>query len=368
MQLPWPMSTGSQIPIRVLQSKALKEEWGVSEDGSALICGGGWHFGAVSYPLMARREGCLACGEARSVEPRRRHRAKGQGVGRPLVAASVAIGEVDRSLLAQRLPVGSRTPYPRCGEGSRVDSSDDPLVTRMDERDRRSAIKAVDIWAGFPAGATSRPIVLLHGPMRSEGDFKTSDAKIAFLQGAVESAAEVPEEALRLMRLPQVRGPLPAAPLRVVDAVLSEAGFATDRGLLTLPAWRVTALDTQGPIWVLSADAHAHCWSPPPDPGGWAGPHLLSGATSDADDLGLTVQFVGGGVTVFRYEPEVVETATAVAVVPLERSIQEFRPGIAFTHEGHPRQVRVRLSEPLRGRVLVNLDGAPVEVLPLLPG
>jgi hypothetical protein len=25
-----------------------------------MICGGAWHFGAASYRLMARREGCLA--------------------------------------------------------------------------------------------------------------------------------------------------------------------------------------------------------------------------------------------------------------------------------------------------------------------
>lgn len=29
------------------------EEWVVAEDGSAMICGGAWHFGAASYGLPA---------------------------------------------------------------------------------------------------------------------------------------------------------------------------------------------------------------------------------------------------------------------------------------------------------------------------
>jgi hypothetical protein len=116
---------------------------------------------------------------------------------------------------------------------------------------------AVDSWAGFPARATPRPIVLLGGPMRSEGGFKTSDAKIAFLQGAVESAADVPEEALRLMRLPQAHGPLPAAPLRVTDAVLSEAAFATVRGIVTFA--RVARDGIKHPGSDLGADCRLLC-------------------------------------------------------------------------------------------------------------
>ncbi len=84
----------------------------------------------------------------------------------------------------------------------------------------------------------------------------------------------------------------------------------------------------------------------------------------DSDEHGLTVHFVGGSEDRFRYDAELVETAAAITVIPIERPVQEFPAGTIFTAEGYDRQVRIQLDEPLGGRVLVNLDGTPVEVIP----
>jgi hypothetical protein len=83
------------------------------------------------------------------------------------------------------------------------------------------------------------------------------------------------------------------------------------------------------------------------------------------DQRSLNVTFVGGREDLFRYDAEVLEAATAVTVVPLQRLTRKLPSGSAITLEGHPREVRVVLREALGGRVLVNLDGSPIPVLSL---
>jgi len=229
----------------------------------------------------------------------------------------------------------------------------------------RSARRAVAGWAEFPVGADPRPLVLLDGPVRGEG-FATGDAKLAFLRGAVEAEAGVPEDAVRPLRRPaDGTGPQPRGLLRVVAAERSEAEFATDRGRQRLPAWSLEAADTLGPIWVLSGEVRARCWSPPePVSQARIGPHWLRSGAIGADGRELTVEFAGGSERLFGYDPEVMETPAAVCVVPLPRMIVRLAPGTAITAEGHLRKVRVTLAERLGGRVLVNLDGTAVPVTP----
>ncbi len=228
----------------------------------------------------------------------------------------------------------------------------------------RSGRRAMTRWVGFPVHADPRPLVLLSGPVRVDAGFATGDAKIAFLQGAVEAADMVAEEAVRPLRTPAVRmGRQPRVPLRVTAAVRSETEFATDRGPRLRAAWRVVAIDTLGPIWVLSREVLSHCWSPPEMPGeGPAGPHMLSTGRVGPDRCQLVVGFVGGSDDLYRYDAEVVESATAVCVVSLGRLTGEFPAGTMIPAIGHPRQIVVTLAEPLGGRVLVNLDGSPVSV------
>jgi hypothetical protein len=103
------------------------------------------------------------------------------------------------------------------------------------------ARKAVERWTQFPATADPRPTVLLHSPIRSEGGFTNSDAKNAFLFGAVEAVEDVRDEPLRLLRSAGDGGRPPHAPLIITGATLTEALFATDRGEGTFSAWRIEA-------------------------------------------------------------------------------------------------------------------------------
>jgi hypothetical protein len=228
----------------------------------------------------------------------------------------------------------------------------------------RAARRAVAGWAEFPVGADPRPLVLLNGPVRVDKGFATGDAKLAFLRGVVEIEAEVPEEAVRLLRRSAAgAGPRPRGQLRVVAAERSEAEFATDRGHQRLPAWRLEAADTLGPIWVLTGEAQARCWSPStPASEERIGPHMLRSGTVRADGRKLAAEFTGGSERLFRYDAEVIETLGAVCVVPLPRMAVRLAPGTAITAEGHLRKVRVTLAERLGGRVLVNLDGTPLPV------
>jgi hypothetical protein len=90
---------------------------------------------------------------------------------------------------------------------------------------------------------------------------------------------------------------------------------------------------------------------------------MLSSAFVGTDQRSLNVTFVGGREDLFRYDAEVLEVATAVTVMPLQRLTRKLPSGTAITLEGHRREVRVVLREALGGRVLVNLDGSPVPVL-----
>lgn len=250
---------------------------------------------------------------------------------------------------------------PRFGSNDEADEAS----AKSAERSRQAATGAVARFAEFPALDDPRPIVLLDEAVHAQGGFVTGDAKMAFLQGVIEAAEEVPKEPVRLMRVARLRVHPPRAPLLVRGAVLAEAAFATDRGRQVLPAWRVEAVDARGPIWVLAEEVLSRCWSPPVVPDDEAsGPHILVRARIDPTGRDLAVDFVGGSETLFDYEAETVETRTAVTVVPQQRIKRTLPSRTAITAEGHPRRVHVRLKEPLGSRVLVNLDGTPVEAVP----
>jgi hypothetical protein len=228
--------------------------------------------------------------------------------------------------------------------------------------------RAVTGWAEFPAGADPRPLVLLSGSVRVDKGFATADAKLAFHLGIVEAAAGVPEEAVQLLRRSGAArtGPRPRGQLRVNAAERSEAEFATDRGRQRLPAWRLEAADTLGPIWVLTGEMQAQCWSPSkPASQERIGPHMLMSGTVGAHGRDLAVEFIGSSERLFRYDAEVLESPAAVCVVPVPRMTERLASGTAITAEGHLRKVRVTLAEPIGGRVLVNLDGTPVPVTPV---
>ena len=91
--------------------------------------------------------------------------------------------------------------------------------------------------------------------------------------------------------------------------------------------------------------------------------HLLNSATIGPDDQELTVVFTGSPPSLFYYEAAVLESESAVTVMPLPRLIAELPDGAAIAPLGILRQVSATLSRPLGSRALVDNDGSPVAVL-----
>ncbi len=248
-----------------------------------------------------------------------------------------------------------------------MSSSDGPGSRRLTDEDRRefaAAVGAVGTWADFPFDAIPRPVVLTGEMVQVDGGFATGEAKYAFLQGAIEADETVPAEPVSTLRqLRQLTGGPARSRLRLTRAVINEAQFATDRGPLMLPAWQVEAVDTLGPIWVITDQARQRCWNPPPPVATERGSHTVDHATIDADGTTLTVFFTGSSPRHFGYRAEVIETSAALSVVLLGHLLPGQTLAGPVAAVGHPRQGEVRLASPLDGRVLVNPNATPVSVL-----
>jgi hypothetical protein len=183
---------------------------------------------------------------------------------------------------------------------------------------------------------------------------------MAFLEGRVESSVTVPAAVLdtltRQGRPDSRRG---GRPLLLTEAELLESEFQTDRGRRRLPAWRLTAEDALGPIWVLDPDVVD--WQPAADAGGTP-PDLQSpgqdpGARVDvgADDRSVVVHWLGAVPAFERYpSATVIESAQAFAVVPA--GVDVGPPGWR-TLAGVVHQVPAVLEQPVGARVYVDLHG-----------
>lgn len=162
--------------------------------------------------------------------------------------------------------------------------------------------------------------------MRVEDGFATGDAKMAFIEGRFESRVAVPEGVLdELARQGNAGRPETRRPLLITAAELAEAEFLTDRGRRRLPAWRLTAMDTLGPIWVL--DPGVVDWKPAADAGGPA-PQLHAPAQPPsvrvevgADDRTLVVDWFGAVPAFERYpKAELVESRRHLRLWPSART------------------------------------------------
>lgn len=199
--------------------------------------------------------------------------------------------------------------------------------------DREWMASVADRWAAFPASARPRPVVLVAQPEQVPG-FDTDEAKVAWLEGPEPTGAEASAE---------------------------PAPFATDRGPQLLPCVRFAVPGSSGPI--VRADlTQVDVWSPPGRP---HDEHWYGDVTADvdpSDPLGVVWRFAGSPEAYTDYpEAEVVETDTAVVVVP--RPVE--RPGTdARRSYGQTREVAVQLARPVGGRVLLDVYGRAAVLLP----
>jgi hypothetical protein len=219
---------------------------------------------------------------------------------------------------------------------------------------------AVRRWSAFPVRQTPRPLVLVESRVRIEKGFKTGEAKMAFLEGRFESSVAVPAavlDALARQGRPDQRRS--GRPLLIIEAELLESEFQTDRGPRRAPAWRLTAEDALGPIWVLDPDVVD--WQPAADAGGsppdlqTPGQDPAARVDVGADQHSMVVHWLGASPAFERYpKAEVVDSAEAFAVVPVGVDIGP--PG-ARTLAGFVHRVPAALRDPVGARVYVNLHG-----------
>jgi len=237
------------------------------------------------------------------------------------------------------------------------------------DQEREWAIWALEQWSTFPVNRDPRPLVLVGPRIRTDQGFSSATAKIAFLTGAIDGDASVPPAVLELLRATDWSGTMSLEPARPVvrNARLSEAEFMTDRGRQMLPAWRLESDGVIGSIWVLDPESVRTEWrlpEPPLRPAPFPGiPHRAQAASIDPDDRHLDFRFVGRPENLADYRSaEVIESPTAVVVLPTMMYREPFGPHSIVSPVGRTRSVSVELGAPLGARVLVDLDARPVVV------
>jgi hypothetical protein len=233
------------------------------------------------------------------------------------------------------------------------------------------------IWSAFPANAKPRPLVLTGPPVADPASgFPNGDAKLAYLEGAVNLPAALPSgpaaaagfplisarEATGVLRSVAAKGPPVTGRLTVTGVRLGTAVFHTDRGPRRLPAWLFGLAGVRDPAGVLAV-APSRIFTPARRP---ANPHPFVGsALLGRDGRTLTVEFTGAGSgtgpCTASYTLDRAISSTAVAVAVQEHK----RDGTALCAAvGYPRRVTVVLPAPLGGRVLVDAaSGVAITVM-----
>jgi hypothetical protein len=220
-------------------------------------------------------------------------------------------------------------------------------------------------WDHFPVGADPRPLVLTGVAWRTAG-FVDGASKRSFTAGAIKGIPGVPDEPVELLRraLRHSRVVSDTAFL-VTHADRSQTEFWTDRGRRLLPAWRIESPNARGVVWVMDEATLDRVWVPPSESATRAAePCTLHRATLFQDGVTLRLRFTGAPKSIVAYDGLILETTTAVCVIPVERLLKSI-PRSTWTRTlNHSREFTVRLARPLGGRVLVSLTGRPLAVLP----
>jgi hypothetical protein len=238
---------------------------------------------------------------------------------------------------------------------------------------------ALATWRSFPVETTPRPLVLTGGRILDpQTGFVTGEQKLAYIEGQFTLDTELPAApssfggypivpaaaALdQLRHAPGTNGSSTAQPLRIVGATLGKAMFGTDRGPLSLPAWRFSLEGVSGAAQVLAVPPEVF-WPPKPQPLG--SPEV---ATIAADGMSVTYSFYGSqstpGPCGADYVGKVAESPTAAVI-----SVRDVRPkpaasnstSLVCTTMAERRSVTVRLAAPLGARVLLTAQGTPISV------
>ena len=236
-------------------------------------------------------------------------------------------------------------------------------------------------WSAFPASASPRPLVLA-GPRIADprGGFPTGAAKLAYAEGAFDLPATLPSgpaaaagfplitsrAAAGVLRSAAAKGPPAASRLTVTSVRLGTGLFATDRGVRRLPAWLFGFAGIPDPAAVLAV-APSRIFAPPAGPASSASPDVS--ARLGPDQRTLTVRLfgaaAGSGPCTASYSVRQAASPAAVAVV-----VREHPHGgaVACSSVAYLRQVKVVLSAPLGGRVLVDAaSGAAIPVIIAAP-
>jgi hypothetical protein len=206
----------------------------------------------------------------------------------------------------------------------------------------------------FPVDAAPRLVVLLDSRVRIDGGFVDVDSKLAWMDGAIAADPLLPPALLS--SLPPASTPTGKTVLRVTDVSSTVAAFRCDRGPRLLPAFRLQVTGLRGSCIILSPDVECW-WSVPPS-------DLRRGQGGDAKiaDDGATIHFpaFGGALTEF-HKAEFQEHTTYVVgqAITSERRVPA---GTAITAVGVGGTVRGRLTSPLGGRVLLDMNGQPLSV------
>jgi hypothetical protein len=212
------------------------------------------------------------------------------------------------------------------------------------------------MWGDFPVRQSPRPVVFLDQRVRF-GDlgFVDSDAKLAYLTGAVEAAVVLPDRVLEVLTDTRWEGPRPGVRALRVESVQSvEAPFRTDRGPRRLPALELQITGLKQPCAVLSPQQPIW-W--PRTAKDWVRAAPGGEVKLEPDGRTLQVQVLGGCLTEFL-GVEFVESDTAVIAKPLtsERLVD---PLPAIPAVGISRTVIGTLMRPLGGRVLIDREATP---------
>ena len=220
---------------------------------------------------------------------------------------------------------------------------------------------ALQLWSQFPVDAEPRPLVLTGLPVRLIGRFRSNHAKLAFHNGAIEAAVEMPPGLFDVM-CPVPRRQDGPHRLQAIGVRQVTAGFETDRGQREFPAWEVALSDTDGPVLVLDPQVVASAWHPAGlDVGDGIG-HMRHGALHE-DGYTVTLIFVGIPRAYADYpRVEVLESETAAMMLPVSVGREGSESRRLY---GETRQVTATLRQPLGARVLVTPSGWPVSVVPL---